>query len=434
MVDEIYLEHKFKEIQELYINDDRPWIIGYSGGKDSTATLQLIYYALSELEKSQLQKNVWVITNDTLVEIPTVVDRVDSTLSKINKTASKNSLPISAVKTKPDINSSFFVNLIGRGYPSPTRTFRWCTERLKISPTNEFIKDKVSEYGEVIVILGSRKKESMSRAQTMINYEIKGSVFRKHTSLVNALVYTPIEDWELNDVWRFLQTFKSPWGDNNRDLVSLYKKAGGDECPVVIDKTTPSCGNSRFGCWVCTVVDQDKSINGFIKSGESWLQPMANFRNMIKTMREEREKYRVTDDSRTGGFGPFTLSARIKILTKLLEADKEVFSTYKQHLIKSEELWAIQKCWQFDGATGTAVADLYNKVYNKNIGKKSTQQTITKRNNEEIRMIDLCDEYGVDHSLIERLLFIEKDITRMRRRHGLYERMDRELNLTIKEK
>ena len=40
-----------KTIRNLYLADDIPWVIGYSGGKDSTATLQLVWIALEELPK-----------------------------------------------------------------------------------------------------------------------------------------------------------------------------------------------------------------------------------------------------------------------------------------------------------------------------------------------------------------------------------------------
>ncbi|SVA84044.1 uncharacterized protein METZ01_LOCUS136898, partial [marine metagenome] len=157
-----------------------------------------------------------------MVEIPTVVERIDTTLDKLNKAAKEDEIPLSALKVYPEVDKSFFVNLIGRGYPSPTRTFRWCTERLKIDPATEFIKNKVSGHGEVIVILGARKSESMSRAQTMKNHKIKNVVktkekdlqnrlLRRHTTLAAAFVYAPIEDWKLNDVWTFLSSFESPW-------------------------------------------------------------------------------------------------------------------------------------------------------------------------------------------------------------------------------
>ncbi|TKX46535.1 DNA phosphorothioation system sulfurtransferase DndC, partial [Halorubrum sp. ASP121] len=146
----------------------------------------------------------------------------------------------------------FWVNLIGRGYPAPNQNFRWCTERLKIDPADRFIENQVSEHGEVIVILGARKAESATREQVMEMHSIDGSVLSRHNKFANAFVYTPIEDWIVDDVWTYLiQAVENPWGKNNRDLAALYQEAD-DECPMVIDTKTPSCGNSRFGCWTCT--------------------------------------------------------------------------------------------------------------------------------------------------------------------------------------
>ena len=429
------LKNKVKEIQELYLADDKPWIIGYSGGKDSTATMQLIYLSIQLLSEEKREKKVWVVCSDTLVEIPTVMDRVDTTLERLNRYSLENNMPFSGHSVSPTVDESFFVNVIGRGYPAPTRTFRWCTDRMKIQPTSNFIIEKVSEYGNVIVILGSRKKESMTRAQTMANYEIKNSILRKHSTLPGAYVYTPIEDWELDDVWAFLLQEKSPWGDNNRELVTLYRKAGGDECPLVVDTTTPSCGNSRFGCWVCTVVEQDKSIHGFIDSGEAWLEPMADFRDLIKEMREMRVEHRIPDKSRKGGYGAFTLKARKLILKELLETEKAVLDKYKRRLIKAEELWAIQELWCYDGDNKKSVAEIYQKVFgNKKKIATKPPENISKRKKkkeEELYLLDLCEEYDVNHDLLSRLLFVENDLTKMRRRRGLHQRIDQELNRAV---
>jgi DNA sulfur modification protein DndC len=429
------LKNKVKEIQELYLADDKPWIIGYSGGKDSTATMQLIYLSIQLLSEEKREKKVWVVCSDTLVEIPTVMDRVDTTLERLNRYSLENNMPFSGHSVSPTVDESFFVNVIGRGYPAPTRTFRWCTDRMKIQPTSKFIIEKVSEYGNVIVILGSRKKESMTRAQTMANYEIKNSILRKHSTLPGAYVYTPIEDWELDDVWAFLLQEKSPWGDNNRELVTLYRKAGGDECPLVVDTTTPSCGNSRFGCWVCTVVEQDKSIHGFIDSGEAWLEPMADFRDLIKEMREMRVEHRIPDKSRKGGYGAFTLKARKLILKELLETEKAVLDKYKRRLIKAEELWAIQELWCYDGDNKKSVAEIYQKVFGnkKKIATKPPENISKKKKKkeEELYLLDLCEEYDVNHDLLSRLLFVENDLTKMRRRRGLHQRIDQELNRAV---
>ena len=425
MLESALLNKRKDEIRKLYLADEKPWIIGYSGGKDSTATLQLVYSAISELPDNERNKKVWVITSDTLVEIPTVVKRLDRTLERVNEKAKLDGMPFEAKKVSPDVDSSFFVNLIGRGYPSPTRNFRWCTDRLKIKPTSKFIESQISTYGEVIIILGARTKESMSRAQAMENYSIKGSVLKRHTSLPSAYVYTPIEDWGLEDVWTYLLQVESPWGENNRELVTLYRKAGGDECPLVVDTSTPSCGNSRFGCWVCTVVEQDKSIHGFIESGESWLEPMADFRDLIKEMREEREEYRIKDEKRIGGYGPFTIQARQLILEKLLNTEKACFETHQEKLINSEELWAIQQLWFYDGADKFAVKKLYKKVYGDidklNHNKPDIQQTGIE---EDIHLLNLCEDKSINNDLLQKLIHIESDYTKMRRKVGLYERLD----------
>ena len=247
-----------KEIQELYLADERPWIVGYSGGKDSTTALQLVWNAIAELPPERRKKTVYVISSDTLVETPVIVDFINQTIQRINEVAIQKNMPFQAVKLKPPMTQSFWVNLIGRGYPAPQQNFRWCTDRLKIQPSNSFIMERVSRHGEVVLVLGVRRSESMTRTQVMSLYRIPGTVLSRHSVLPSAYIYTPIEDFTLNDVWGYLLQSPSPWGNNNRDLVTIYRHATG-ECPLVVDDTTPSCGGSRFGCWVCTVVTRDKS-------------------------------------------------------------------------------------------------------------------------------------------------------------------------------
>ena len=419
------LKSKINEIQNLYINDNRPWIIGYSGGKDSTCVLQLVYMAIAQLPKEKLKKDIWVICGDTLVEIPTVVERIDVTLENLNQSAKKDNLPIEGLKVYPEVNDTFFVNLIGRGYPSPTRTFRWCTERLKIDPATEFIKSKVDKYGEAIIVLGARKDESMSRAQTIKKYSERGKLLKKHATLPSANVYAPIEDWKLKDVWTFLGTFESPWGDKNKDLVMMYQKAGGDECPLVIDTSTPSCGNSRFGCWVCTVVEQDKSIQGFIENGETWLEPMAVFRNMILKMREEREKHRVKDEKRIGGYGPFQMKSRKMILKELFNVEKEMFDTYKKRVIRFEELLAIQNIWERQGEPKDAVKKIWNKTY-----ELSTKPPV-KDIDEEMELVRICKEYDIPYEMVNNMLIDQRDLSKYARRRNIFTRLKSHIDKAV---
>ncbi len=183
------------ELRDLYLEDARPWVIGFSGGKDSTAILQLVYSALHSLEPKKRHKQVFVVSSDTLVETPVVVQLLKRTLEELNDTAIRDSIPLEAHEVSPKQDQTFWVNLLGRGYPAPTKTFRWCTERMKINPINEFVLNKVAEFGEVIVVLGARSAESASRAQVIAKHRIEGTSLGQHTSLPNAYVYTPIKDW-----------------------------------------------------------------------------------------------------------------------------------------------------------------------------------------------------------------------------------------------
>ncbi|MGB2612954.1 MAG: DNA phosphorothioation system sulfurtransferase DndC [Isosphaeraceae bacterium] len=269
-----------EEIRELYKSDGIPWVVGYSGGKDSSAALQLVWLAIRELPAAERTKTVHVISTDTLVEQPLVAAWVDASLARMSTAASEQGLPFVPNKLTPEVENTFWVNLIGKGYPAPRNKFRWCTERLKIMPSNKFIRDVVRSSGEAILVLGTRKAESQRRAITMSKHESKRVRERlaPNASLPNSLVYTPIEDWNNDDVWLFLMQVRNPWGHDNKSLLGMYQGATeGGECPLVVDTSTPSCGTSRFGCWVCTVVDKDRSMEAMIKNDEEklWMTPNA---------------------------------------------------------------------------------------------------------------------------------------------------------------
>ena len=260
-----------EEVVSLYEADQIPWVIGYSGGKDSTAVLQLVWLALANLPAEKCTKPVYVISTDTLVENPVVALWVSKSLERMGVQAKKLGLPITAHRLTPATENTFWVNLIGRGYPAPRPKFRWCTERLKIMPSTEFISSVVQTHGEAILILGTRKAESIARARVMERYEAKRVRDRlsPNGNLPNSYVYTPVEDWTNDDVWMFLMQTKNPWGYNNKDLLTMYQGATADgECPLVVDTSTPSCGDSRFGCWVCTLVEKDKSMHAMIQNDQ----------------------------------------------------------------------------------------------------------------------------------------------------------------------
>lgn len=342
-----------EQMREIYLADKRPWIVGYSGGKDSSAVLQMVYYMLKDLPPKQRHKTVHVVCNDTLVETPPIVEHMTKTLDAIAVASQQDGLPIVTKKTTPPLKSRFFVKVIGRGYPAPTRVFRWCTDHMKIRPTNAYIKEQISKAGEVIIILGTRRSESTQRARTIQHYQdLHGDgLLRPHGSLSGAYIYPPIQELELEDVWAYLLQVMPPWGTNNRNLWLLYGKASGRDCPLVVDDTTQPCGNSRFGCWTCTVVRKDKSMEGLIDNGEEWMEPLLEYRDWLKEIRENKKLRKRKRRDGTVAPGPFTLRAREMMFRRLMDVEKEVGI----ELIPKEEKYEIQRLWELDGYKGSHI-------------------------------------------------------------------------------
>ncbi|MGF0145271.1 hypothetical protein, partial [Sharpea azabuensis] len=87
------IEGLMETVRSLYLADDIPWVIGYSGGKDSTATLQLVWLSLSKLPKEKLHKKVHVINTDTLVESPIISKWVQHSFTIMNSKSEQEGLP-----------------------------------------------------------------------------------------------------------------------------------------------------------------------------------------------------------------------------------------------------------------------------------------------------------------------------------------------------
>jgi len=435
-----------EEMKNLYLSDKRPWIIGFSGGKDSTCVVQMAYTMLLQLEPKERKKTIHVVSSNTLVESPLIDERITRTLESIARAAKRDKLPIVVKRVKPELDDTFWVNLIGRGYPSPNRWFRWCTDRLKIKPTTRYILEQVKENGEVIILLGARKSESGSRAQTMGKYEIKDFKLRKHATIPGAYVYTPIEELSFRDVWTYLlATKKAPWGDTHNDLRFLYKRIT-QECPLVVDESTPPCGGSRFGCWVCTVVEEDKSLTALIEDGESWLQPLLDFRNKIKEIRDDpkyREDVRKADrkkkvraERRGKNFdapehrghkilGPFKFSVRHELLRDLIKLQQEM-KDRGITLITPEEIKAIETIWIYEGDNISSIADVIGVSEYSDIPAEIHTNGFSKVKSECLQKA--CQKNKVPLELIERLLLVEKDLSNLSRRSGIYERLEKVLD------
>lgn len=427
--------------QYLYDENPRPWIIGFSGGKDSTMLLQVVWNALKKISSEIRKRPIYVVCNDTLVENPKIVSFINRTLDRVQKVAAEQSMPISVHRTTPRLEDTFWVNLLGRGYPAPNNTFRWCTERLKINPTTRFIQEKISEKGEAIILLGTRSDESQTRARSMKRHSIKGQRLRKHI-LPNAFVYAPLQDITTNEVWQYLMQVDAPWGGKHKELQTLYRNANTDgDCPLVIDETTPSCGQSRFGCWVCTVVARDKSMEGLVLNGDDWMEPLMEFRDVLINTRNDRayrEMRRRTDspfkEEDENTWGPYTPEARAKFLTMLLRAqhDIQLAQGEDMQLISHQELIAIQLAWYRDGIFQFKVADIYNQINEQQlvISNKYTE----KFRREEQLLREICKDDPDDFDFIQECLVLQRNRSLMMRKHGLKAELERHLERYIVKK
>ncbi|MDB5124840.1 MAG: putative sulfurtransferase DndC [Mucilaginibacter sp.] len=420
-----------EEIQDQYFASDNntPWIVGFSGGKDSTMLLQLVWYAVKDIPAELRTRKIYVVCNNTLVENPKILEFSERVLKQIQIAASEQSMPVYVNRTTPKLEDTFWVNLIGKGYPSPNNLFRWCTERLKISPTTQFILDKISEEGEAIILLGTRSDESQARARSIKKHAIKGQRLSKHI-LPKAFVYSPIKDILIDDLWQYLLQVPSPWGSNNKELVTLYKMSNNSgDCPLVIDTTTPSCGNSRFGCWVCTVVKRDRSMEGLIGSGEEWMEPLIDFRNLLAESRDRegwRENRRRNNDE---GPGPYTPEIRALFLKELLKAQLEVQKSQPElSLINYQELVAIQVTWYRDSLFNNKVADIYNAVYGTRLSFDIDDDKSIK---EKELLKDVCTSKSGDFDLINDLLTLQKTKTLLMNNRGLQNDLENRLDQFI---
>lgn len=446
------IDYIISELKDQYLIEDslRPWIIGFSGGKDSTALLQLVWLAVEQVPAPLRKREIHVVCNDTLVENPIIQEYVDDVLDRIEQVAVQRGLPIRVKKTTPRLEDSFWVNVIGRGYPVPNNTFRWCTDRMKIKPTSRYIVEQITENGEAIILVGTRRSESATRANSIKRHETKGKRLTKHPYHLNTYVYSPIKELHLEEVWYIINAMTSPWGADNSKLFQIYADASADdyECPTMVtDDNHSSCGQSRFGCWTCTVVKEDKSLTAQVNNGKEWLKSLLDLRGSMfegRNISENRETTRrngqqaVSKDGHNQG--NYSIEYRIKLLKQVLETQKELQQhESKIELISNSELIAIQVIWRRDLALPNknykeitsyeTVSEIYNKIHHKELDMKNLDEKLQK---EMDLLKSVCNGESQDFCLIKELLELQKQKALLNRKRGLKDEMEQVIEKYLK--
>ncbi|MFA9377304.1 MAG: DNA phosphorothioation system sulfurtransferase DndC [Lachnotalea sp.] len=423
------------EMKMVYLHDKRPWMIGFSGGKDSTLLCSLVFEMLQTLKPEEITKKIYIISSDTMAENPIVRNYMHKMSDLIGENGKY--LQVESKVIKPELEKTFWSCVIGLGYPTPEAPgFRWCTDKLKIRPLNKFVTETINNDGEIVMLLGVRKAESSYRSRGIKSREIEGKLLIPHTDIDHAYVYNPLTELPNNKIWEYLLSgdAKTPWGSDNKYLFSLYQGENlGEEGSALgeVDKDKVAVtGNSRFGCWVCTMVKEDKSLKNFIDKGEEWLIPLRDFRNWLLANRENtefRDKRRrngsvYTREDGELGFGSFSMEGRRRILEKLLKLEVET----KLELITIEELKTIDRMWENEGdLSRRTLVEMYFKIkgerlpwdeYRMSLFSEETFQTIK----------DTCDEYDIDYEMLSKLVVVienNKHYTRSQRVNKAFDRV-----------
>lgn len=230
---------------------------------------------------------------------------------------------------------------------------------------------------------------------------------------------------------------RNPWGFANKDLLTMYQGASADgECPLVIDASTPSCGDSRFGCWVCTLVERDRSMQAMIQNDreKEWMQPLLDLRNEL-----DDDDRHLRDFRRMNGSvqlfkdrvipGPYIQSAREHWLKRLLEAQEHI----RHHgppemvdfeLVTVEELTEIRRHWVLEKHE---IEDSLPGIYERATGRSYPGPALDDNLVLGAEEMDLLREICADDlhfQLTRELIDVERQHRSMGRRHGLFKALE----------
>ncbi len=368
------VETALSMLEHYYLNDNRPFCVAYSGGKDSSVILYLTVRMLEnlQLKNIELKKRVLVINSNTLAELPPVLEHLQTSLKQIEEYAKENNLPIEVQEVTPEIKNTLNVQLLGVGMPPPSNSLRWCTDKLKVFPIDKKIKE-IFPSGRFISIIGTRRDESFSRDARIEKASVKGTNLKLNDRYKEASNLMPIELWSTKDVWEYL--FKQENNLVNIDFLwKLYSDASNkdaSECTFVgaggkhIEDGKLGCGVSRFGCWQCYMVrDKDKSLDGLMQSGYDNIDLYKEYRDWYwKTSQLGWEKTRDVYSHRHQGqefynkggednpkFGmTMPKGMTIKIRKEAFKRTLKLQSQLNEEIITNDEIIEIQKRWLLEG-------------------------------------------------------------------------------------
>jgi 3'-phosphoadenosine 5'-phosphosulfate sulfotransferase (PAPS reductase)/FAD synthetase len=181
------------------------WLLAFSGGKDSTTVLVLTVEFLRRRRPAGV--SLEILYADTLLEIPPMARHAERMLAHAEALAEAEGLPLRVQRLRPPPDQTFWVLVLGKGYPVPSFRFRWCTDRLKVRPMR-----RAAEQGDpnAVMLVGVREGESAVRDGRLRQTCGRGECGPAAVGKAGPFpAVSPIREWRSCDVWDFL-VFRAP--------------------------------------------------------------------------------------------------------------------------------------------------------------------------------------------------------------------------------
>lgn len=317
----------------------RHWAVAFSGGKDSTATLAFVIWALKNRRIPEPQ-SLTILYADTRMEIPPLQQSALAMLDAVLFGASDKAR---TVIVQPDMDERFMVYMLGRGVPPPKNRFRWCTPQLKVEPMHNALADRREQVGEKLLMLtGVRLGESAARDQRIAvscskdSGECGQGWYQTATPQAIADTLAPLLHWRLCHVYDWLY-LDDRHGFDTSAIAAIY---GEDDV--------------RTGCVGCNLASRDTALERLLRFSQyQHLRPLLELKPLYAELTKARHRKRkIEPELRQDGqwsrnvqrLGPLTMEARAYGLDHVLDIQQRA----GVDLINAEEEARIREMWRLD--------------------------------------------------------------------------------------
>ncbi len=310
--------------------------MAYSGGKDSSATVAFVAWAIQS-GRVPAPASLSVLYADTRMELPPLQQTAMRLLAKLRDDG------FDARVVLPKLDDRFYVYMLGYGVPPPSNTFRWCTAQLKVEPMLAALTDLRERSGQKLLMLtGVRLGESAARDQRIAvscsrdSGECGQGWFQSSTPEAVADTLAPLLHWRLCHVYDWLY-FDDRHGYDVTDIAAVYGE-----------------GEVRTGCVGCNLASRDTALERLLRHPDwAHLSPLLELRPLYAELKQPRWRKRKATPERTqsGSYskngqrmGPLTMAGRACGLERILGIQLRA----GVDLINAEEAARIFEMWRLN--------------------------------------------------------------------------------------